>query len=113
MQLCHKLLFKQTSHRIPSIQFLGPRSQLSHETPYMLHAPDLVIGQPVISQHHHHITPQTQQPQNMPKPISRGPPTNSKFVSAPTLADWQIDAINQGGIIDTAYLKVKPILLKK
>lgn len=108
MQLCQRLLFLQTSistKRIPSINFVKPRAPVAHDSIFVIRHPD-PIAKP-FSQ-----SANTAKPSNSTS-FPRGPPTNSQFIAAPSLSDWQINAINEGGIIDLSYLKVKPIQLKK
>jgi hypothetical protein len=45
--------------------------------------------------------------------LSSGPALKLNFDFSTPLENWQIDAINSGGVIDLRYLKVKPISLRK
>ena len=114
MQLVRRLTFRNT-HRVPSIHFLGARHLIdSTEHQYMMNAPDQLPGRPVVREHHHHIDPLVSQVGQAHKvQFSKSPPSNVKFLEVAPLDDWAIDVINEGGVMDMAYLKVKPISISK
>ena len=113
MQLLRRLTFTNV-HRVPSIQFVGPRHLVDpSEHHYMMYAPEQLEGKPVINQHHHHVDPSRANNHAHEALLPRGPPSNAKFLNVAPLEEWQIDAINEGGAIDMAYLKVRPIAIKK
>jgi hypothetical protein len=81
--------------RVPSIRFIGPRDQVKHEVPT-----------PVAK-------PANTQPKITLGGLSDGPALKRSDDLEIKLENWQIDAINAGGVIDLRYLKVKPIPLRK
>jgi hypothetical protein len=88
--------------RVPSIRFLGPRDQLKQHP----HAPPppSVQKQPTTHVQSHKASQTT---------LKDGPALKPLRDLEIGLEGWQIEAINNGGVIDLKYLKVKPISLRK
>ena len=80
--------------RTPMIKFIGPRSLLPPPAKKVEQAPpsSSALGLP---------------------PLSNGPSLSPPSVRYAALEPWQIDAINEGGIISAKPIKVKPIKLRR